>query len=138
MLGGDGLKVETLRGLKSAILYADVAAKARDSGGIPDDQVLTVLAKEAKKRQESADLYVQGGAQDRADKELAEKAIIEQYLPARLNDDELKQVIETVVSEQGASGMQAMGAVIGAVKAKVGSSADGAKIAELVKARLGS
>ncbi|HSX31330.1 MAG TPA: GatB/YqeY domain-containing protein [Candidatus Saccharimonadales bacterium] len=136
LLARDSIKVDTLRGLKSTILYADVAAKARDSGGIPDADVLGLLAKEAKKRQESADLYVQGGSQERADKELAEKAIIEGYLPAQLSDDELKAVVGEVVETQGASGMQAMGAVIGAVKAKVGNTADGAKIAQLVKERL--
>jgi len=138
LLARDTVKVETLRGLKSAILYADVAAKARDTGGIPDDEVLNVLAKEAKKRQESSDLYTQGSRPELADKELTEKAIIEVYLPAQLGDDELKGVIEAVVTETGASGMQAMGQVIGAVKAKVGNTADGAKIAQLVKERLGA
>ncbi len=138
MLSGDTIRLETLRGLKTAILYADVAAKARDTGGIPDDQALQVFAKEAKKRQDAADLYVQGGSQERADKELAEKAIIESYLPAQLSDDELKGVINAIVIETGANGMQAMGQVIGAVKAKVGNTADGAKIAQLVKERLGA
>lgn len=136
LLAGDSLKVDTLRGLKSVILYADVAAKSRDTGGIPDDQVLTLFAKEAKKRQESADLYVQGGSQERADKELAEKAIIEGYLPAQMGDDELKAIIDKVVTEQGAEGVQAMGKVIGAVKAQTGNTADGSKIAQFVKERL--
>jgi uncharacterized protein len=138
LLAGDSLKVDTLRGLKAAILYADVAAKSRDTGGVPDDEVLALLAKEAKKRQESADLYVQGGSQERADKELAEKAIIEQYLPAQLSEAEVAAIIDAVVAEQGAEGPQAMGKVIGAVKAKVGSTADGSIIAKLVKERLNS
>src|SRR6185369_1984968 len=108
LLAKDGLKVDTLRGLKSVILYADVAAKARDTGGIPDDQVLSLLAKEAKKRQESADLYVQGGSQERADKELAEKAIIESYLPAQMSEEEITTIIDAIIAEQGAEGMQAM------------------------------
>lgn len=138
MLAGDSVKVDTLRGLKSVILYADVAAKKRDTGGIPDDEVLTLLAKEAKKRQESADLYVQGGSQERADKELTEKAIIEGYLPEQMSDEELAAVVDEVVKEQGAEGMQAMSKVIGAVKAKVGNTADGSKVAQLVKERLGA
>jgi len=138
LLAKDGLKVDTLRGLKSAILYADVAAKARDTGGIPDDQVLNLLAKEAKKRQESADLYVQGGSQERADKELAEKAIIETYLPAQMSEAELTQIVEAVIAETGATDMQAMGKVIGAVKARAGNSADGAAVARIVKERLGA
>lgn len=136
MLGGDSVRVETLRGLKSVILYADVAAKKRDTGGVSDEEVMNLLAKDAKKRQESADLYVKGGSQERADKELTEKAIIEGYLPEQLSDEELSKLIDEAIAEQNAEGMQAMGKVIGAVKAKAGSSADGAKVAQLVKERL--
>ena len=136
LLAGDSIKVDTLRGLKSVILYADVAAKKRDTGGIADDEILGLFAKEAKKRQESADLYVQGGSQERADKELTEKAIIEAYLPAQMSEAELLQIIDAVIAEQGAEGAQAMGKVIGAVKAKAGNSADGSMIARLVKERL--
>jgi uncharacterized protein len=136
LLAGDSVHVDTLRGLKSVILYADVAAKKRDSGGIPDEEVMILLAKESKKRQESADLYVQGGAQERADRELTEKAIIESYLPAQLSDTELIGLIDQVITEQGAVGQQAMGKVIGAVKTRVGAAADGAKIARIVKERL--
>lgn len=136
LLGGDSLRVETLRGLKSVILYADVAAKKRDDGGISDDEILGLFAKEVKKRQESADLYVQGGSQERADKELTEKTIIESYLPAQLSEAELGAIIDSVIAEQGAEGMQAMGKVIGAVKAKAGNTADGSMIAKLVKERL--
>jgi uncharacterized protein YqeY len=136
MLSGDALKVETLRGLKTVILYADVAAKKRETGGISDDEALALLAKEAKKRQESADLYVQGSSQERADKELAEKVIIEAYLPAQMSEAELIQLIDGIIAEQDAEGMQAMGKVMGAVKAKAGTSADGSLIARLVKERL--
>lgn len=136
LLAGETTKVETLRGLKSSILYAEVAAKKRDVG-LTDDEILALLAKEAKKRQESADLYVQGGSAERAEKELAEKAIIEAYLPAQLSEAELLEHIDTAIAETTAQGPQAMGQVIGKVKAKAGSSADGAVIARLVKERLG-
>lgn len=136
LLKGDRVRVETLRGLKSAILYADVAAKKRETGGIPDDEVLSVLAKESKKRLESADLYVKGGRQELADKELAEKAIIDSYLPAQMSDDELGAIVDKVIKEQGAEGVQAMGKVIGAVKAEAGNTADGSRIARMVGQRL--
>jgi len=136
MLNGDTLRLEALRGLKTVILYADVAAKKRDTGGIADEEVIGLFAKEAKKRQDSADLYVQGGSQERADKELAEKAIIESYLPAQLSETELTALIDEAIAAQGASGPQAMGKVIGAVKAKAGNTADGSLIARLVKERL--
>lgn len=136
MIAGDKLRVETLRGLKTVILYADVATKTRDTGGIDDDAITALLAKEAKKRQESADLYVQGGSQDRADKELLEKKIIEEYLPEQLSDEELGAMVDDAMAATGASEAKDMGKVIGLVKAKAGNKADGAAIAKLVAERL--
>lgn len=136
MLGGDKARTEVLRGLKSAILYAEVANGSRESGGLDDTAVQTILAKESKKRQESADLYVQGGSQDKADKELSEKAVIDGYLPEQLGEAELRQIIDAVIVETGAAGPQQMGQVIGAVKSRAGAAADGALIARLVKESL--
>jgi hypothetical protein len=136
MLAHDAHRVETLRGLKTVILYADVATKTRDTGGIDDDAIMALFAKEAKKRQESADLYVQGGSQERADKELAEKAIIETYLPEQMSDEELGKLVDEAVAATGATEAKDMGRVIGAVKAKAGNAADGAQIAKLVAERL--
>ena len=135
MLAGDTARLECLRGLKSAILYAEVAAGKREEG-LSDEEIQALFAKEAKKRQESADLYVQGGAEDRADKELSEKAIIEEYLPAQLSEEELTSVIDEIINEVKPSGPQQMGQVIGQVKSKVGNTADGAAIARLVKEKL--
>lgn len=135
MLAGDSLRLETLRGLKSVILYAEVAAGKREEG-LTDDEILAIFSKEAKKRQESAELYIQGGAQEKADKELAEKAIIEAYLPAQLSEAELAAIIDEVLNEVKPAGLQQMGQVIGQVKSKVGNSADGSLIAKLVKEKL--
>jgi uncharacterized protein YqeY len=136
MIAGDKLRVETLRGLKTVILYADVATKTRDSGGIDDDAITALFAKEVKKRQESAELYVRGDSQERADKELAEKKIIEEYLPQQLSDEELGKLVDEAMAATGASEAKDMGKVIGAVKAKAGNTADGAAIAKLVAERL--
>lgn len=135
LLAGNKVLVTTLRGLKSAILYVEVAQGARDKG-LSDDEIIAVLAKEAKKRQESADLYRQGGSPERAEAELAEKAVIEHYLPKQLDDQELAKLVDEAIAEVGASGPQAMGQVIGVVKQKAGASADGARIATLVRERL--
>ena len=135
MLAGDSLRLETLRGLKSVILYAEVAAGKREEG-LTDDEILALFSKEAKKRQESAELYIQGGAQEKADKELAEKAIIEAYLPAQLSEAELAATIDEVLNEVKPAGLQQMGQVIGQVKSKVGNTADGSLIAKLVKEKL--
>lgn len=136
LLAGDSVKATTLRGLKATLLNVKVAEGTRDQA-MADDQVITIFSKEAKKRQESADLYVQGGNQPMADAELAEKALIETYLPAQLDEATIAAVVDQTIAELGVSGMQAMGQVIGAVKAKTAGAADGGIIARLVKERLG-
>ncbi len=136
MLAGQQQRVTTLRGLKSTLLYEKVARKLPREQELADDEVISLLARESKKRQESAELYVQGGSQERADAELQEKAIIDAYLPERMSDDELASVIAGVVEEMGASSPQDMGKVIGAVRQKVGATADGASIARMVKEKL--
>lgn len=135
MLAGDSLRTETLRGLKSVILYAEVAAGKRGDG-LTDDEIQALFAKEAKKRQESADLYVKGGAPEKAEKELAEKVIIESYLPTQLSEAEISAIVDEVVAAQDAVGVQALGAIIGAVKQRTGNAADGGVIARLVKEKL--
>jgi len=135
LLGGDKVKATTLRGLKASLLNLKVAEGKRDSG-LSDDEVMGVLAKEAKKRQESADLFKQGGNSVKAEAELAEKAIIEAYLPEQLGANELNKLIDEAITATGASGPQAMGQVIGQVRAQAGPAADGGLIARLVKEKL--
>ncbi len=135
LLGGDKEKATLLRGLKSTILNAEIAGGERDTG-LPDDRVIDLLKKEVKSRVESAELYVKGGSQDRADKELSEKSVIEEYLPEQMSDAELEKIVDEAIASTGASGAQAMGQVIGLVKQKTGGVADGARIAQLVKEKL--
>jgi uncharacterized protein YqeY len=138
MLAKDQEKVSVLRGLKSAILYEEVAAKndrVRETG-LPDDQIIALFQKEAKKRQESADLFAQGGNQEKADAELTEKKIIEEYLPAQFSEDEIRELITVIETENGAVTKETMGATIAAVKARSGGAADGATVARLVKERI--
>lgn len=134
MLSGDTARVETLRLLKGVILNKKVADGTRDMA-MSNDDVITLLSKEAKKRQESADLYVQGGRQELADKELAEKQLIDSYLPERLSEEKLGELVDQAIgSLEGGN----MGQIIGQVKAKAGAGADGALIAKLVRERLGA
>jgi uncharacterized protein YqeY len=135
LLAGDAPRVSTLRGLKSVLLYSKVANGKRDVG-LTDDQVIPLLAKEAKKRQESADLYTQGDRPELAAKELAEKAMIEIYLPEQLSAAEIAVVVDEVISTSGATGLAGMGPVINQVKERLGVSADGSIIARLAKERL--
>jgi len=135
LLGGDSQRVSTLRLVKSVLLNAKVATGKRDTG-LSDDEVIALLGKEAKKRQESADLYKQGGNQQKAEAELAEKAIIEAYLPEQASEADIAAVVDEAIQQTGASGPAGMGQVIGAVKQKLGASADGAVIARLAKEKL--
>lgn len=135
MLGGDKQTVATLRGLKSVILYAEVAKGVRDEG-LGDEEITALLVKEAKKRQESADLYKKGGSADRAENELAEKTIIEAYLPKQLSDNELRKIVDGVINSESQPSMQNIGQIIAKVKQETKGAADGARIAQFVKERL--
>ena len=136
MLAGDKPLVSTLRGLKSTILYAEVAAGRRDEG-LSDDAVIPLFQKEAKKRQESADLYRQGNNEEKAAAEEAEKLVTERYLPAQMDEEEVQKLVNEVVAGLDEPSMAQMGTVISEVKKRSSGTADGAIIARLTKERLG-
>ena len=135
MLAADSKRTETLKMAKSAILYKAVELGAREKG-LTDDQVIEVLSKEAKKRQEAADMYEKAGRTEQAEAETEELAIITQYLPKQASDEEINTVIEKTISGMEDVSMQQMGQVIGAVKSELGASADGGRVARLVKEKL--
>lgn len=135
MLAGDSRRVIVLRSLKSAITYAKVAGKTKVDT-LSDEEILQIFAKEAKKRQESADSFVQAGNQERADEELAEKTIIEAYLPPAMPEEEVVALVDKAVSELSEVSPKAMGQVIAQVKSQTQGRAEGALIAQLVKERL--
>lgn len=132
MLARDAFRTDTLRGLKAAILNEEVAKGARETG-LGDEAIEQLIAREAKKRDEAANLFEQGGNQASADKERAEKVLLSAYLPEQLTEDEIKKIVDETVAEIQPEGMKDMGRVIGAVKAKAGNAADGALVAKLVK-----
>lgn len=135
LLGGDRFKGETLRGLKAAILNEEVAQNKRDEG-LSDAEIEKIVAREIKKRNESAALYDQNNRQDSAADERHEAEILSEYLPEQLGEAEIKTFVDAAVAELQATGMQMMGQVIGAVKKQLGNTADGAIIARLVKEAL--
>ena len=135
MLAKDATKVSVLRSIKSAFIYAKVAPGAA-GGPLSDETLLALIAKEAKKRQESADSYTAANQLERAADELAEKAIIDGYLPAQLTEAELIELVAAEVAKLPEVSPKAMGSVIAAVKQQAGPAADGALIARLVKERL--
>lgn len=132
LLSGDKEKVEVLKGIKNALVYEMVALNARETG-LSDEQILKVVQKEAKKRSEAADLYKNVGEVERADKELSEKAIIETYLPAQVDEAEVRKAIDDEVSKIENPQTSDMGKIIGAIKQKFGATVDGALVARLVK-----
>lgn len=135
MLAGDKQRAETIRGLKSAILYAEVAGADR-KGELSDEKITAVLAKEAKKRQESIEAYEASGNTQQAEAEQAEKAIIEEYLPEVVSDEELKRIVESVCGAYDELSMQQMGEVIAKVREQAGPGADGGTVAQLVKEQI--
>jgi len=132
------VETSTLRMTLAAIMNAEVAGDQAIE--LTNDQVLAVVSAEAKKRAESADIYKEAGRQDAELAERAELAVLERYLPAQMSDADLVMIIESAIAEaasQGLTGPKAMGAVVKAVRGQAGAGADGAKIANLVKAKLG-
>lgn len=133
----DEVATSTIRMLRSAITNAEVAGD--EAVELSDDQVIAVLQGEAKKRAESAEVYEQNGRVESAAKERAELAVIERYLPAAMSDEELTAIVDEEIATaaaNGAEGGKAMGLVIKAVRERAGASADGGRIAALVKAKL--
>ncbi len=135
MLARDEVKTQTLQGLKAAILNEEVAKRVRDTG-LDESAIEQIVAREAKKRDEAAELFDKGGNTASAEKERIEKAILGAYLPEQIGETELLRVIQEVIGELKPEGPKDMGRVIGAVKAKVGNTADGGLVAKLVKESL--
>lgn len=137
MLAGDKQRAEVLRGLKNALQYEAVSQNSVDRS-LGDEQIQKVLAREAKKRQEAADIYQKAGESERAEAELAEKMIIDQYLPDQLDESAILALVKDEIGKADNPSAQNMGQIIGAVKARAGAAADGAIIARLVKEALGT
>jgi uncharacterized protein YqeY len=138
MKAGNDVEKSTLRMAIASVKNAAVAGDA--AVALTDAQVLGVLQAEAKKRSEAADIYKEAGRAEAEASERAELAVLERYLPARMSEAELANIIREEIAAaaaQGATGAKAMGQVVKSVRARVGSSADGSVIAGLVKSALG-
>ena len=132
--GRDELRTATIRMVLTAITNAEVAGtEARE---LSDNDVVTVLTKEAKKRREAADAYRGAGRANQAEREEAEAAVIAEYLPTPLTEDELGALVDAAVTETGASSVRDMGAVMKRLAPGVAGRAEGARVAAAVKARL--
>ena len=128
--------VSTLRMVNSTLKNADIEARGAGKQPLGDAEVLSLLQKMIKQRQESVELYDKGGRAELAAQEREEIAIISAYLPKQMSDDEVKQAIAGIISETGAAGIKEMGKVIGALKTKYAGQMDFGKASGLVKAAL--
>jgi uncharacterized protein YqeY len=135
LLSGNHFKAQTLRGIKAVILNEEVAQGKREDG-IDDSVIEQLIAREVKKRNESAVIYDGAQRSELAENERAEAKILRDYLPEQLSEDDIKTTVVRVIKELGVSGLSAMGQVIGAVKKELGNSADGATVAKIVKNEL--
>ena len=131
----DEVKSGTIRMLLAAITTEEVSGKA--ARVLKDDEIITVLSREAKKRREAVEAYVVAKREDLADKERAEGEVIAQYLPAQLSEDAIKKMIADAISETGAAGPAGMGLVMKVLSPKIAGKADGGVVSGLVKAALG-
>ena len=136
MKARDERRVSTLRLINSGLKNADIEARGQGKGPLGDDDVLGLLQKMIKQRQESVELYEKGGRNELAQQERDEIAIISAYLPKQMSDDEVAAAIAAAIAEAGASSMKDMGKVIGALRGKYAGRMDFAKVSPLVKAKL--
>jgi len=137
LLGGDRFVGETLRNLRAAILNEEVATGKRDEG-LADEEIEKVVAKEVKKRIESAKLYRDNNRLDLAEPEEREMEILQRYLPTQLTEEAITAIVEKKAQELKVSTPADMGRLIGAVKSELGNTADGSTIARIVKQVLGT
>ena len=134
MIAKDKVALEALRGVKKEFLEAKTAKGA--SGELADDTALKILQKMVKQRKESAQIFTEQNRPELAQNELAEAAVIEKYLPAKLSDAELEAEIKAIIAEVGAKTAQEMGKVMGVATKKLAGKADGKEISAKVKALL--
>ena len=136
MLAREKVRLETLRGIKKEFIEAKTT-KGGD-GTLSDDQAMKILAKMAKQRKETAQIYDEQNRLDLRDNELAEAAVIEEYLPKQLSDEELTAELRSIIAQTGATSAKEMGKVMGVASKALAGRADGkvisAKVRELLTA----
>jgi len=131
----DELRAATIRMALTAITTEEVAGK--QARVLSDDEVLTVLTREAKKRREAAEAFDGAGRNELADRERAEGEVLSDYLPVQLGDEELAELVRAAIAETGADNPKAMGQVMKALQPQVTGRADGGRVAAEVRRQLG-
>lgn len=136
MLAREKVRLETLRGIKKEFLEAKTA-KGGD-GTLSDDAAMKILAKMAKQRKETAVIYEEQNRMDLRDNELAEAAVIEEYLPKQLSEAELTEELKKIIAQTGVTSPKEMGKVMGVASKRLAGRADGRAVSEMVKQLLNS
>lgn len=134
MRAKDQFKLDAIRMLQSAIKYKEVELRPNPMG---DDDVIAVVRKLVKQRQESIEQFNAAGRKELADKEEKELAILQHYLPAQMSREELEKIVVEAIKTTGATGAKQMGLVMKEVNAKAAGRADNKMVSEIVKAKLG-
>ncbi|CAL2101288.1 GatB/YqeY domain-containing protein [Tenacibaculum sp. 190130A14a] len=133
MKSKDTVALTALRALKSAFMLANTET---GSGELTEADELKIVQKQVKQRKDSAAVFKEQGREDLAEPELAEAAVLEQFLPKALSEEEITTVVEKVINDTGAEGMKDMGKVMGIVSKQLAGQADGKTISTIVKAKL--
>ncbi|SDB72860.1 GatB/YqeY domain-containing protein [Belnapia rosea] len=137
MLAKDTARTSTLRMIMAKLKDVDIAARPSGVDRVPDEQITAMLRGMAKSRRESVELYRQGNRPELAEKEEAEIAVIEGFLPQQMDEAAMQAAVAAAVAETGATGIKEMGKVMAVLRAKHAASLDMAKAGPLVKAALG-
>ncbi len=129
MKAKDKIKLSTIRMINSLIKNAEIEKR----GELTDEEIIQLLMKYAKQRKESIEMYEKGGRQDLVEKEKAELAVVESYLPKQMSGEEIREIVKQTIEEVGASSIKDMGKVMKAVMPKVKGRADGSVVNKIVK-----
>ena len=133
MLAKDSVRLSSLRAIKSAFL---VAQTEKGAGELDDAAKQKIIQKQVKQRKDADAIYLEQNRQDLADDELAQVAILEEFLPEQLSEDKIREVVTAVIAQVGASSMADMGKVMGSANQQLAGKADGKLIAQIVKSLL--
>lgn len=137
MKSGEKVRLEAIRAIRTALLNKEVSIRVGGVGTLSPEQEMEVLVSLGKQRRDSIEQYKAGNRPDLAEKESAELAVIEEYLPKQLSEAEVKDVIERIVAQVGAASAKDMGKVMGPAMKELKGKADGGLVQQLVKERLG-
>ncbi len=137
MRAGDAPRTSTIRMIMAKLKDTDIAARPAGRDPVPDEDITAMLRSMVKQRREAAELYTQGNRPELADKEMAEIAVIEGFLPQQMDETALTSAIDTAIAQTGATSAKQMGQVMAALRAAHGAALDMGRAGPLVKARLG-